>query len=73
VNETVVDAFNYYGNLSVVGDKFADNCPYFHASIRNSDCFDSDSRTSNSLEIEEFGLDSRCFAGDLAPNGNSSL
>lgn len=55
--------WDYWGNKTVVGYKFNDNCPVYNF-YANTDCEDTQSSV-NSIVGEVFGHSSRCFTGTL--------
>jgi len=57
-------AFNYWGDNTVVLDRFADNCPYYFA-YTSTECKDATNSDINLPGGEYFGAESNCFTGTL--------
>ena len=55
-------AFNYWGDNTIVGDSYADNCPYI-VGYSNKDCEDPASLKFIDAEVHAAG--SRCFSGQF--------
>ena len=63
VDSTLPNYLDYWGNKTVVGYKFSDNCPIYNY-YANSDCEDPNSKAGG-ITGEVFSPSSRCFSGNL--------
>ena len=66
-NPSLIDSFDYWGNKTVVADKFADNCPHTRV-FSNVDCEDSTLQSSAFASANEYyGFGAKGFVGTLSP------
>jgi len=60
-------SFDYWGNKTIVADKFADNCPHTRV-YTNIDCEDSTLQSSAfASDSEYYGFGAKGFVGTLSP------
>jgi hypothetical protein len=65
---TLEDAFDYWGNNTIMTDVYGDNCPYVRPYL-NEDCQDPSYQNNALLSTEVYGSGSMCFMGTLYPTG----
>jgi hypothetical protein len=65
-SSTLISAYNYWNNDTIVADAFSDNCPYIEA-YSNKDCQNPADSSTALLSSENYGPGSMCFSGTLTP------